>query len=316
MTPSRNVRPPTKSHASLRAILTTRAFPMSAVGEATVKSDTPLVYRVSWTFLRNLWQQAIFGAIGVISCWIVFFIISGVFVPIGWQPGDHWYWIPSHAGGDFERELFRFLVGPTLAILVLFGGALDFQTWVVVRYEVCRDKLVMHWRSWSRSIPWDVMKTVEERPHAVCDLHSLSIIAAETRPILVRGLEQMPEFIEIVRRRTSKLTQWTVANTRIDLTRRLTNFIIGFLVPLPIFGTWLLYFVAGWHETTLIRLWSFGMFASAIHVWYTKPLSSRHSSSRELELLLAILTMIASSLLTLISWVETPAFIELMNRLF
>ena len=53
-------------------------------------SDTVPTYRVSPRFLRNLREQAIFGAIGVASCWALFWIASQVLVPT-----------PGATGGSF-----------------------------------------------------------------------------------------------------------------------------------------------------------------------------------------------------------------------
>lgn len=267
-------------------------------------------YRVSNRFLVNLCQQAFYGTVGVVVSWALFWVLSQQLLPahVGTNSISWLLW-SDELGGRLmpyhERELIRCLAGPGMAGAVLFGGLMDFLTWVFVRYEVRPDKLVMRWMWWSRRIDWDVVQTVQERPHAVTDLRSMVVSATGVPPILVRGLQQMPVFREALRTRVSPDTEWTPTPYRIDLTNRSTNFLIGFLLPIPIHATWLAGYVGGLSIATISVIWAWLLVAMAVVMWYWRPLSRRHMCAVEIELAIAALMLLLSGLFTVLNWLES-----------
>lgn len=274
-------------------------------------SEPITIYRVSKRFLVNLCQQAFYGMVGVIVSWSLFWMLSQQLLPA--QAGSNpvlWLLSPRETAAQLiphqERELLRCLVGPGLAVLVLFGGLVDFLTWVFVRYEIREDRLSLCWGGWSRNIAWDVVQTVRERSPATTDLRSMIVSASEVPPILVRGVERMPEFAETVRARISRDAEWSPAPYRIDLTSRSTNFVLGFLLPIPIHATWLAGYVVELNGSAISLIWAWLAMAMAVAAWYWRPLSRRHMCAVEIELTLAVLMLVMSGTLTLVSSMPSP----------
>ena len=274
-------------------------------------SEQVPTYRVSRQFLINLCQQALYGMAGVVVSWILFWVLAEQLLPA--PAGStllEWIRSPMRTAAKLspydEREMLRHLVGPALAIAVIIGGLADFFTWVFVRYEVHPTKLIIRWGPWSRGMEWDVIQTVYERPHATTYLSSLNISATGLPSILVRGLEQMPEFREVLRNRISSNTQWPPLPYRLDLSCRATNFFVGFLLPIPIHGTWLVGYVGGMSISTISVAWAWILVFSAFVIWLCKPMSRRHMCAAEIELAMAALFVVLSGLLTLLSWLESP----------
>ena len=287
-------------------------------------SEPVPTHRVSKRFLVNLCQQAFYGAVGVVVSWGLFWVLSHQLlpVPVGGDPISWLHWqdrTTPERMPHYDREVIRCLVGPGMTVAVLIGGLLDFLTWVFVRYEVRVDKLAMRWGWWSRSIAWDVVQKVQQRPHATTELRSMVVSATGVPPILVRGLERMPEFSETVRARISPDAEWTPAPYRIDLTSRSTNLVIGFLLPIPIHATWLAGYVGGLSIGRISMIWAWLSVAMAVGAWYWRPLSRRHMCAVELELAIAALLLVVSGLLSLLSWLESgtpPPWMPLVPFLF
>lgn len=280
-------------------------------------SEPVSTYRVSRRFLVNLCRQAFCGAVGVVVSWVLFWVLSHQLLPapvgsssVSWlfpQQGTTPFPVPH-----YEREVIRYLVGPGLTMLVLVGGLIDFSTWAFVRYEVRPDKLVIRWAWWSRRIDWDVVQTVQERPHATTDLRSMTVSATGVPPILIRGLKQMPEFCEAVRARVSRDTEWPTMSYRIDLTSRSTNFAIGFLLPIPIHATWLAGYVGEMSIATIGLVWAWLLVVMAVSMWYWRPLSRRHMCAVEIEQAIAALMLLLSGLMTALSWLESDTLTQWM----
>ena len=101
-------------------------------------------YRISRRYLWNLWQQAIFGGLGILASWGLFLVIS-----LWLRPGlpleqlcrlsiraltDPNLWLMPTP--DELPELIRFGIGPGLAFCALLGGLADRSSWVAVCYEI------------------------------------------------------------------------------------------------------------------------------------------------------------------------------------
>lgn len=284
-------------------------------------NDAVPAFHVSARYLRNLWVQATFGGIGILVGWILFLVVSLPIRPamlweellrLPWRLfTDSRLWLmPSP---DEIRELIRFGVGPGLALCAVLGGLADFSSWVAVRYEIHPDKLRMIWRRLTREIAWDLIKTVDERPHAEITRRSLKISQDGAGPILVRGLEQLPEFIEILQSRLPRLSRWSVSAVRVDLTSGLTNLVLGFLLMLPFSITWIAYYVA--HAELIALFWSVILLVAALWIWFWRPLSRSHMCVREVEISMAVMILVLSGAMTFLNWIESPATLPTLRSL-
>lgn len=278
-------------------------------------------YSISRQYLKNLWQQAIFGGLGILASWAMFVIVSLPFqsaLPLGELmrlPGrlltDSRLWMMPTS--DEIRELIRFGTGPAMTFCALLSGFADFSSWVAVRYEILPDKLRMRWRRLTREVTWELIHDVDERPHPDVVLRSLRIAESGAAVILVRGLDQMPEFVEALRSRLPRQAKWTVSATHIDLTNRLTNFVLGFLLFLPFSASWFAYYVV--HSSSIGLFWSLVLLIGAFWVWYARPLSRPHMCVREVEVVMAVAILLLSGVMTFIGWLDSPPQMA-FSRLF
>lgn len=278
-------------------------------------------YSISRQYLRNLWHQAIFGGLGILASWVLFVIVSLPFqgaLPLAELvklPGrlftDSRLWMMPTS--DEIRELIRFGTGPAMAFCALLSGFADFSSWVAVRYEILPDKLRMRWRRFTREVTWELIHDVDERPHRDVVLRSLRIAESGAAVILVRGLDQMPEFVEALRVRLPRQAKWTMSVTHIDLTNRLTNFVLGFLLFLPFAASWFAYYVV--HSNSIGLFWSLVLLVGAFWVWYARPLSRPHMCVREVEVFMAVAILLLSGVMTFIGWLDSPPQMA-FSRLF
>lgn len=280
-------------------------------------------YRVSRLYIWNLWQQALVGGLGILASWALFLIVSFLLRP--GLPFEQLWQLPARVLTDPNlwmmptpdeiRELIRFGVGPGFAFCALLGGLTDTTSWVAVCYEIHPDKLRMRWRRFTRDISWDLIQSVDERPHADTTRRSLRITQYGTGPILVRGLDALPDFIDVLRSRLPHQAKWRVAPCRIDLTSCATNFTIGFLLLLPLSLTWIAYYV--FDSKSIELFWSLALLVIAVWIWFQRPLSRPHMCVREVEVLMALVIVLLSGVLTFIGWMESSNDLPLVfSRLF
>ncbi len=275
-------------------------------------NDAVPMFRVSSKYLWNLCQQAISVAFGILSGWALFLVFSLWFFPIETSeqlaglPGrlfDNLVSSSSISTLDFP-ELLRFALGPALALCVVPGVLGDISSWAAVRYEIHPGFLRMRWRRLIRDVEWELIQIIDERPNRKTECRGLKVAQFGRAPILVRGLANLPEFIEALRTRVPRQTRWTTETVRIDLTSSLTNFTIGFLLPLPLYATWIAYYVWQWHATELV--WALVLLLGAVWIWFRKPMTRAQMCIREVEVTMAILVLILSGVLTVTGWFESP----------
>ena len=265
------------------------------------------VYRVSRRFLGNLWQQALFGGLGILSSWGLFLTLSFIWVPA--IPFDQILSLPQRAlldtriwGPQETGDLIRYWAGPFLALCVIPGGLGDFSSWLSVQYEIQPDKLRMRWRRLTRDIAWDLIHTVDERPHTDSIRSSLKVEQTGAGPILIRGLENLSDVIAILRERLPRRALWKVTPIQVDLTGWTTNFLLGFALMIPIAGSWFAYYVAG--LTSLALFWSVGVLLIALWIWVQRPLSRSHMCVREVEIFMIGMLILLSGVITFINWIQ------------
>lgn len=275
-------------------------------------NDAVPMFRVSPKYLWNLCQQAFSVALGILSGWMLFLLVSLWFFPIGNSdqlaglPGRLFASLVSSSALstiDF-RELLRFGLGPALALCVVPGVLCDISSWAAVRYEIHPGFLRMRWQRLSRDVEWELIQTISERPNRETECRGLKVVQFGRPPILVRGLANLPDFIEMLRMRSPRQARWTTEAVRIDLTGSLTNFTIGFLLPLPLYATWIAYYVWQWHATELA--WALVLLMGAVWIWFRKPMTRAQMCIREVEVTMAILVLILSGVLTVTGWFESP----------
>lgn len=273
-------------------------------------SEDITVYRVSRRFLSNLWGQAFGAAKGVLLGWLLFVGLSHLILPVPNELGlSEWLTNPSQAisslGMSGDRELFRLGFGPGLALLVLLGGLIDNVTWRVVRYELSPNKLALRWRSLLRDVEWDVINQVRVRPNPKPELQSATVTATGRPPILIRGVEESAEFLATLRQRVSQKSSWVEVPTDVDLSLPRTNLILGLLLPIPIYLTWMASYTGRFSTGTIMLFWAWVLVPSAFLMWYWKPGSSRHLCAVEVENSLAAMLLLLSGFLTLLGSLET-----------
>lgn len=273
-------------------------------------------YPVSSRYLWNLFRQALFGAIGLFVGWLAFLGISLWLLP-GPSLNDLMPWamqlingIQVFADSD-TRDLVRYGLGPFIILCVIPACLGEIWSWRTVKYELHPDKLKMRWRRITRDISWDLIHTVEERPHADPVRRSLKIYQNGAQPILVRGLANLPEFVEQLKSRLPGLTKWQVSHVRVDLTSRATNGVIAFLLLMPLYATWVAYYV--FHSTMMELCWSVALLLAAFWIWVKRPMTRSHMCIREVEVFLAILILLASGLLSCNTAMESPQMTRLLG---
>lgn len=275
-------------------------------------SDIDRSYSISARYLRNLWLQALCGGSGILASWGLFLGISLYLVPA--IPIDQLWQLPIRIFNDSRlwmmpaseevRELIRFGTGPAIAFSALISGVTDFSSWVAIRYEILPDKLRMRWRRFTREVNWDLIQTVDERPHADVVRSSLRITQSEKGAVLVRGLDQMNEFMQLLRSRLPRHAKWSVSPARVDLTSGPTNFALGFLLFVPLSASWIAYYF--FHSNAIGLFWSLVLLVAAFWIYYRRPLSRPHMCVREVEILMAAMIALLSGVMTLIGWLEAP----------
>ncbi|MBS0202741.1 MAG: hypothetical protein JSS49_07560 [Planctomycetes bacterium] len=278
--------------------------------------ETVPTYRVSSLYLWNLFRQALYGALGLTVGWVVFLGIS-----LWLLPGLPWNELlpfalsmisSLHSASESEsRELARYGLGPAIALCVIPAGLADISSWMAVQYEFHPDKLRMRWRRITRDISWDLIHSVEERPHADPVRRSLKIYQNDAQPILVRGLENLPEFIGQLKARLPRLARWEVSRVRVDLTSRATNFVVGLLLLIPLYATWIACYV--FHSTVIELCWSVALLLSAFWIWVKHPLTRSHMCILEVEAFLAVLLLLASGLLSCSTALESSQMTRLLG---
>lgn len=284
-------------------------------------NETSHSYSISPRFLKNLWLQALCGGGGILTSWGLFLLVSLWAVP--GIPVDQLWQLPVRIFNDSRlwmmpaseeiRELIRFGTGPAMVFCALVSGLADFSSWVAIRYEVLPEILRMRWRRFTREVNWDLIHTVDERPNADVARSSLRITQSEQGVVLVRGLDQMTEFIELVRSRLPRHAKWSVSPARIDLTSGPTNFALGFLLFVPLSASWIAYYF--FHSNVIGLFWSLVLLVGAFWVYYWRPLSRPHMCVREVEVLMAVMIALLSGVMTLIGWLDSPPQMA-FSRLF
>lgn len=269
-------------------------------------------FRVSSQYLWNLLEQAIAVAMGILSGWALFLLVSFWLLPL--ERPDQLAELSSRLLSILFsstsisvidlRELLRFGLGPALALCVIPGVLGDMSSWWAVRYEIHPTVLRMRWRYLVRDVEWELIQIIEERPNRKTECRALKVAQHGRPPILIRGLGNLPEFIEVLRARAPRLAHWTIETVRIDLTCGITNFAIGFLMPLPLYATWIAYYVWQWPATELV--WALFLLLAALWIWFRKPLTRAQMCVREVEVTMAVLILILSGVLTFTGWFETP----------
>jgi hypothetical protein len=131
--------------------------------------------------------------------------------------------------------------------------------------------------------------------------------------VLVRGLDQMTEFVNLVRSRLPRHARWSVSPARIDLTSGPTNFGLGFLLFVPFSASWIAYYF--FHSNAIGLFWSLVLLVAACWIFYQRPLSRPHMCVREVEVLMAVMIALLSGVMTLIGWLESPPQLA-FSRLF
>jgi hypothetical protein len=284
-------------------------------------NDITRSYSISGRYLRNLWLQALCGGGGILSSWSLFLLVSLWLVPA--IPLDQLWRLPIRIFNDPRlwimpaseeiRELIRFGTGPAMAFCALISGLADFSSWVAIRYEISADRLRMRWRRFTREVSWDLIQTVDERPHADVVRSSLRITQSEKGVVLVRGLDKMIEFVQLVRSQLPRHARWSVSPARIDLTSGPTNFGLGFLLFIPFSASWIAYYF--FHSNAIGLFWSLVLLVAAFWIFYRRPLSRPHMCVREVEVLMAVMIALLSGVMTLIGWLESPPQMA-FSRLF
>lgn len=275
-------------------------------------NDDVRLFRVSPRYLWNLCQQGISVAVGILSAWVLFLVVSVWLLPI--ENTDQLAGLPGRllnellSSSTFSmvnlRELLRFGLGPALALCVVPGVLADISSWAAVQYEIHPQFFRMRWRRLFRDVEWELIQTIDERPNRKSECRGLSVIQFERPPILVRGVEDLSALIDVLRDRVPRQTRWIITDVRIDLTSNFTNFTIGLLLPLPLYATWIAYYV--WRWSAMELLWAFLLLLIAIWIWFQRPLTRAQMCIREVEATMAILILILSGVLTVTGWLESP----------
>ena len=173
----------------------------------------------------------------------------------------------------------------------------------------------MRWRWFTREVSWDLIQTVDERPHWNATRRSLKVIQTGTGPILVRGLDAMSEFINVLQSRLPRQAKWHISVVRVDLTNRAENFVIGFLLLLPFSLTWIAYYV--FESKSIGLFWSLALLVVAVWIWFQRPMSRPQMCIREVEVVIALMLILLSGVLTFISWMESANNLPaVFSRLF
>lgn len=269
-------------------------------------------YSISSRYLKNLWLQAFCGGFGILCSWFLFIVVSLWLVPS--LPQRQLWQLPIRVLSDSQlwlmpaneelRELIRFGMGPALAVCALLSGIADYSSWVAVRYDILPDKLRMRWRRFTREVEWDLIQSIDERPHADVVRGSLRISQSGKDVVLVRGLDQLTDFIQLVRVRLPRHARWSTSPPRVDLTSGPTNFLLGFLLLIPLSASWVAYY---YFRSNVIGLfWSLALLVAAFWVYHRRPLSRPHMCVREVEILMAMMIALLSGVLTLVGWLESP----------